>query len=234
MDQSRVAWRIAPAHSREDLLQQYRQALREGHLRVGDRLPNERRVAELSGLSRSTVRVVFGQLEQDGHIIRQVGRGTYITDRGGMTSALGGDWPTPAELMEFRLSIEPALVELVVLSANDTQLVDLAAITRFGRHVCKWQEAEDVDRRFHQTIFDATGNRLFIELGRRLSAARDGRSWLRLKEGSFSLAKWGIYQQEHEFIVAALLDRNAENAKQALGRHLGGVRANALAVTWEL
>lgn len=235
MDQRSATWRIEPAQSRDDLLQQYRQALRDGLLRAGARLPNERLVAELSGLSRSTVRVVFGQLEQDGRIVRQVGRGTYVADTNGAPEPpSGSDWPTPAELMEFRLITEPALIDLAVLSATDTQLEGLAMIARSGRQVRRWQEAEDADRRFHQSIFDATGNRLFVELGQRLSAARDSRSWLRLKEGSFSLEKWAIYQQEHEIIVAALLDRNAETARQALRRHLGGVRSNAMAVTWEL
>jgi DNA-binding GntR family transcriptional regulator len=61
-------------------------------------------------------------------------------------------------------------------------------------------------------------------------------SWLRLKESSFALDKWAIYQHEHEHevIVAALIDRNPEAARTALKRHLGSVRANAQALTFEL
>jgi DNA-binding FadR family transcriptional regulator len=235
MDQRSDIWQIAAAHSRDGLLRQFRQAREAGLLRPGDRLPNERLAAQLSGLSRSTVRVVFGVLERDGHIVRQVGRGTYVADMQRAEPARNGDdLPTPAELMAFRLITEPALVDLAVLTATDAQLEDLAAVARFGRHVTQWQHAEDADRRFHQAIFNATGNRLFVELGERLSAARDSRSWLRLKEGSFSPEKWAIYQQEHEVIVAALTDRNAEMARNALRRHLGGVRANVQTVTWEL
>mgnify|MGYP001263665888 CR=1 FL=1 len=235
MDRGDRGWQIARTHSRDGLLRQCREALRDGMLGPGDRLPNERLVAELSGLSRSTVRAVLGLLEREGQITRQVGRGTFVAEARQETRTNGADkLPTPAELMEFRLITEPPLVELVVLSATDAELEQLSDIAHVGSRVRHWQQAEEADRQFHQAIFDATGNCLFIDLGRRLSEARDSRSWLRLKEGSFSLEKWAVYQHEHEVVVAALQDRNAELARNALRRHLGGVRANAQMAAWEL
>jgi DNA-binding FadR family transcriptional regulator len=227
---------VAPAQSRDDLLAQLRQAIAGGMLRPGARLPNERLVAERSGLSRSTVRVVFGLLEQEGRIARHVGRGTYVKEAAAATAPAATEelWPTPAEFMEFRLSCEPPLVELAVLKSTDAQLEHLSSVAEAGRRVAAWRDAEHADRHFHEAIFDLTSNRLYMELGRRLSAARDSRGWLRLKEGSFSLEKWAVYQQEHEAIVEALQDRNADAARQALRRHLGGVRANAQMVAWEI
>lgn len=233
-DGSSTDWKISIASSRDDLLNQCRTALERGQLRPGQRLPNERSLADSSGLSRSTVRTVLDKLEQDGRIIRQVGRGTYVTDRARGEAADALMLPTPGELMEFRLTTEPSLVDLVVLSATDARLEELAAIVAQGGKADRWQQAEAADRAFHQGLFDATGNRLFAELGQRLSDARESRSWLRLKEGSFSPEKWDVYHREHEVIVAALLDRNAEQARNALRRHLGGVRANARIAVWEL
>ncbi|PTM40030.1 FCD domain-containing protein [Bosea sp. 124] len=238
MDQAVKDWQAGRASSRDELLQRCLAALDSGDLRVGQRLPNERSLAETSGLSRSTVRAVLDTLERDGRIIRQVGRGTYVADGSDAVRPASAELApaelTPAELMEFRLVTEPSLVELVVLTATDARLEELAAIVAQGGVASRWQEAEAADRAFHQALFDATGNRLFSELGRRLSEARESRSWLRLKEGSFSLEKWAVYHREHEVIVAALFDRNAENAKNALRRHLGGVRANARMAVWEL
>jgi DNA-binding FadR family transcriptional regulator len=231
----REQWTISPVRSREELLIQCRRAISEGRLRPGDRLLNERQVAQLSGLSRSTVRLVFAALEQEGAIFRQVGRGTYVTETSGASSIWSSeDSPAPAELMECRLVTEPSLVDLIVLKATDRQLEKVSLIAAAGRSVDVWQEAEDIDRRFHLALFEATGNRFFVDLGERLARARDSRSWLRLKEGSFSLEKWASYQREHEVVVTALIDRNAEGAKTALRHHLGGVRANAQALTFEL
>lgn len=236
MDQVQIEWQVGRAASREDLLRQCLLALRDGLLSPGQRMPNERLMADQSGLSRSTVRIVLDTLERDGRIVRQVGRGTYVTDEtiDGPGGAAEPVLATPAELMEFRLITEPSLVELIVLTATDVQLEQLAQVVMRGGDVRHWQEAEAADRAFHLGLFGATGNRLFAELGERLSQARDSRSWQRLKEGSFSLDKWTVYHREHEVIVAALLDRNAENARNALRRHLGGVRANAQMASWEI
>lgn len=237
MDHVVDGWRISRAHSRDDLLMQCRRALKDGSLSVGQRMPNERQIAELSGLSRSTVRAALDALEREGLIVRHVGRGTYVAETVRQVVETGGDaeiMTTPAELMEFRLIVEPSLVELIVLTATDAQLESLSDVARRGREVRQWQQAEEADRAFHQALFEATGNRIFSGLGQRVSRMRDSRSWMRLKEGSFSLEKWTVYHQEHEVIVAALIDRNAENARNALRRHLGGVRANAQMATADL
>jgi len=234
MDHILDGWRILRVHSRDDLLMQFRRALKDGSLSVGQRMPNERQIAELSGLSRSTVRAALDALEREGLIVRHVGRGTYVAEaveQGADPKDDAAILTTPAELMEFRLILEPSLVELIVLTATDAQLEGLSDVVRRGREVRQWQQAEDADRAFHQALFDATGNRIFSDLGQRVSRMRDSRSWMRLKEGSFSLEKWTVYQQEHEVIIAALIDRNAENARNALRRHLGGVRANAQMAT---
>jgi DNA-binding FadR family transcriptional regulator len=233
MDQMGKDWQVEPALARDDLLFQFLSAFKRGDLGPGHRLPNERSLAAASGLSRTTVRAVLDSLEREGRIVRRVGRGTYVADadRG---AAPAPAQTTPADLMEFRLVVEPSLVELLVLTATDSKLEELSAIVARGGGVDHWHQAEAADRAFHQALFDLTGNRLFAELGHRISAARNGRSWQRLKEGSFSLEKWTVYHREHEVIVAALLDRNAETAKNALRRHLGGVRANARMATWEL
>lgn len=222
-------WEIAQANSREDLAQQWHQAVAKGLLLPGSRIPNERLISKLSGLSRSTVRAFLAELEHGGRIRRHVGRGTYVAEDSRSVAANGNGFPTPAELLELRLAIEPTLVDLIVLKTTDEQLEQLSLIARRGRDVRHWQQAEQSDRTFHNALFDATGNRMFQEFGRLLSAARDSPSWQRLKEGSFSPQEWARYQQDHEAIVAALFARNADTARTALKRHLGGVRMD-----WEL
>jgi DNA-binding FadR family transcriptional regulator len=231
MDLRLQGWQIERVHTRDELQQQWHRAVSEGLLPPGTRMPNERLISQLSGLSRSTVRAFLAELEHGGRIRRHVGRGTYVADALEIDAApiVARALRTPAELLEFRLATEPALVELIILKATDAQLEQLSNIARHGREVRDWQDAERSDRAFHQALFDATGNRLFEEIGQMLSSARDSRTWQRLKEGSFSPRKWTDYQREHEAVAAALFDRNTENARSTLKRHLGGVRRN-----WEL
>ncbi|NKE08387.1 MULTISPECIES: GntR family transcriptional regulator [Kocuria] len=48
-------------------------------LKVGDRLPGERRLVEQFGVSRITVRHAIAQLVADGLLVREHGRGTFVT-----------------------------------------------------------------------------------------------------------------------------------------------------------
>ncbi len=54
-----------------------RELMRRGDLRPGDRLPSENSLAKEFGLSRHTVRRALGDLENEGLILREQGRGTF-------------------------------------------------------------------------------------------------------------------------------------------------------------
>ncbi|WP_170984287.1 FadR/GntR family transcriptional regulator [Rhodoligotrophos defluvii] len=220
---------ITPVLNRGDLMSQLRQLLQQGRLRPGDRLPNERDLAEASGLSRSTVREVLGELERAGLLSRHVGRGTYVTAmaaaREQAGNSLGEEAVSPGELMAFRAAVEPTLIELIVLHAADTQLAELQACVASGRGASSWQEAEQADRRFHELLYEATNNRLFRQLGRRVSSVRGEQAWMKLKERSYTPEKWAGYQSEHEEIAEALIHRDLVVARSRLRDHLTGVRS---------
>src|ERR1700761_9528018 len=55
--------------------------LRSGTLHPDAKLPTEREFAELLRRPRSYVRKSLTVLEVEGHIVRHVGRGTFIADR---------------------------------------------------------------------------------------------------------------------------------------------------------
>ncbi len=57
-----------------------RDRLSSGELQPGDRLPDERRLARLCGVSRMTVRGAFALLGADGLIRRRTRVGTIICD----------------------------------------------------------------------------------------------------------------------------------------------------------
>ena len=54
--------------------------LASGELQVGDRLPDERRLARLCGVSRLTVRGAFALLDAEGRIRRRTRVGTIICE----------------------------------------------------------------------------------------------------------------------------------------------------------
>jgi DNA-binding FadR family transcriptional regulator len=216
--------------TRIDLLRRLRTALTDGTLRPGDRLPNERHIAEISGLSRSTVREVLRDLNREGHLSRHVGRGTFVLNGAiGKAEAPGlQDVPlSPGELMEFRTTVEPALVSLVVLNASEAQLAQLVEIVENSKNVSRPEEAELADRQFHECLYIATANRFFSDLGRRVSSVRAEIAWMKLKEKNFTTQKWAVYWHEHRMISMALHERDAERAQTLLKAHLSGMHSAA-------
>lgn len=216
------------ASSAKELLAQVERAIQDGELQPGTRMLTERRIAELAGLSRATVRSALEMLQQKGLITRSVGRGTFVsiglvTDRDIISTSEGASHPTPRQFMEFRILTEPHLAEHLVLSASDETLAELSAFVQQSRTANNWRETEYVDAEFHRRLFCATQNPMLISVSRLMDAARQSPAWLMLKQRRFDLRRWERYQAEHEEIVAALQARDSVRAQKLLTGHLTGV-----------
>lgn len=94
-----------------------RQLIFDGEMETGDALPSERRLTEITGASRVTVRKAIEQLIDEGLLLRRQGAGTYIAPR----IEQSGD-----ELTGFTADAEsrgesPATIWLVRTTANPTE-----------------------------------------------------------------------------------------------------------------
>jgi len=58
-----------------------RQRILSGALKPGDQMPNEFALAEEFGVSRLTVNKAMGDLVRENYLVRQRGRGTFVSDR---------------------------------------------------------------------------------------------------------------------------------------------------------
>jgi 2-aminoadipate transaminase len=61
------------------IVAQVRDMISSGALKIGDRLPANRELAELLGVNRTTVSNAYAELEADGLITSHVGRGTFVS-----------------------------------------------------------------------------------------------------------------------------------------------------------
>src|SRR5690606_32303524 len=77
--------RIEGKMARLSLYQQVAAALRRaiytGELAPGDQIPTEADLMETYGVSRNTVRLALGELENEGLILRMRRRGTFVRER---------------------------------------------------------------------------------------------------------------------------------------------------------
>jgi len=79
------AWISDPAHAAQSLHVRIQRAIRQlildGALTVGKPLPATRPLARSLGVSRDTVEAAYGQLHAEGFIERQVGSGSFVSER---------------------------------------------------------------------------------------------------------------------------------------------------------
>lgn len=100
---------------RERLCAALREAVRSGQARLGERLPSSRDLAQDLGLSRVTVEAAYAQLEAEGYLCRQVGRGSFIAI----------DMGAPATRATVRMAAARALPEgAALLSRRGQRMVD--------------------------------------------------------------------------------------------------------------
>jgi GntR family transcriptional repressor for pyruvate dehydrogenase complex len=147
----------------------------DGSLSAGDRLPSERELCELLGVSRVSVRQALHELEARGLIDRRRGRGTTVLSAasgagdvgGAIATMLGSASSTAVELariMELRALIEPPIAALAATRVTERDIEQL-------RQLVEEMEAEqdlvryrDLDRAFHHAIAIYTHNPLFAQL----------------------------------------------------------------------
>jgi DNA-binding FadR family transcriptional regulator len=204
-------------------------AAAEGALPPGARLPTERELARRFALPRNAVRRTLAQLEAEGTITRHVGRGTFLAVRlDGRNNAVldSVSHTSPAELMEARLRIEPALAELIVTNATPADFERMEACLEKAERSITLDEFELWDAALHQAIATATHNRFVIRVLDMVTAVRQQAAWGKLKDRIVTPERRIKYQEEHRNIVRSLKERDAERARAFIITHLQHARRN--------
>jgi len=200
--------------------------------RQGTRLPTERRLALDLGVSRAAVRHAMALLQAEGHVSREVGRGTFlrgVPDAGAADPVQAPGPPdtpapetpaaddySPADVMTVRRLFEPTAMSLVVAWATARDLDEMDRCLRGGERAADHDEFEVWDAALHRSIIAATRSPLLIRLYAEVERARHGQVWGDLKRRSATAARRDEYRQDHQEIVTALRQRDTDRATAAM------------------
>ena len=101
-----------------------------GEFPVGSRLPAERELATLLGVSRTSVREAIISLEIGGRVDVRVGTGIFVAGNASRVPDAGDAGPGPFELLAARKLVEG---EIAALAAKKPSAAHLAALANASR-----------------------------------------------------------------------------------------------------
>ena len=168
--------RLSPALSVPDRLSiDLERLILEGSLKPGDRLPTERALGELLGVSRVSIRQALHELAGRGLIDRKPGRGTVVampspatTQAGQAIAALLGtaneETLELARIMELRAVIEPPIAALAAARVTPRDIEQLRALVEEMERETDLARYAELDRAFHHAISQYTHNPLLTQL----------------------------------------------------------------------
>lgn len=211
----------------EEALEQILQVVRLGLVPGGGRLPAERELAELMGISRVTLREVLKVLQDQGLVESRRGRygGTFVLPR---TGSPGED--------ELRRKVESVDIEDVlrfreVLEAGAAGLCAAQGLTDEGAdrlraaltatHEAPLPEYRRIDTLFHLTLTELSGS---ATLTAQYAAVRATLNDL-LDCIPLLVRNLEHSQHQHTSLVEAVLDGDAEAARAVMREHCAGTAA---------
>ncbi|MEJ2866486.1 FCD domain-containing protein [Actinomycetospora sp. OC33-EN08] len=208
------------------------ESVAEGTLGTGAKIPTERALQEVLQASRTAVRSALAELEREGRITRHVGRGTFLAElEGGPELPAVARSPvqtSPAEIMATRLVLEPEVAALAARHATPADVDHVQHCLRRGNATSTYEEFEAWDSALHRAIATAAHNGLLLRLFDTMNAARELPVWGSIKRRSATPERRRGYECSHGEIVEALVERDAEAARDHMRAHLVDVRTNLL------
>lgn len=213
------------ATTAEGVVAQLRDMIHKGQLLLGDRLPPERDLAKLLGVSRPTLRAGIRSLTAVGILQSRQGAGTFVADAEDsptldssplrMMAALHGF--TSDEMFEARLALEMSIAGMAAERATSEQITLMSE--EIAGMYASLNEPEQYlvhDMRFHQTVAAASNNRILTSLMNMVATILfDSRSKTVKRAKDLKQSA-----EQHHNIYRAMRERDAHAARTAMHDHL--------------
>lgn len=219
---------VEPRRLYQQIADQIRDLIDRGGYEAGTRLPPERDLAQQLGVSRPSLREALIALDVEGHVEVRSGSGVYVCavrpDPAPRRTAAMGE--SPSQLMEARSVIEGEVVVLACARASAAPLARLRELLKGMEAAIERRRARvDLDREFHMTLAEMSGNSVLSRLVTELFDERHSPISAKISSRFENTRTWKTALKEHEAILKAVEARDPIAAQAAMRAHL---KASAL------
>ncbi|MFE3828634.1 FadR/GntR family transcriptional regulator [Streptomyces sp. NPDC059092] len=214
----------------EEALEQILQVVRLGLVAAGERLPAERELAERLGISRVTLREVLRVLQDQGLLESRRGRygGTFVRPRPD-APALGAEEELRRrvagvdieDVLRFREVLEVGAAGLCAAHGLTGEQAERLRAALAATHEAPLAEYRRLDTLLHLTLAELSGS---ATLTAQYAAVRAGVNDL-LDCIPLLVRNLEHSQRQHTALVGAVLDGDADGAREIAREHCGGTAA---------
>lgn len=198
----------------------------DGRITPGERLPGERQLATMMGVSRVSIRAALQQLKEQGLVSAVQGGGTRLLAAAmevdpGVTQLIRINGESLSDLIGIRAGLEIWAARRAAERASPQQIAELEQIHRESAQPggSPHRKAQD-DMRFLLAIARASGSAVFQHLLARLHETIEATLDYQRSELIRSAEAEQAVLRQHEAILAAIREHDAERAAAAVRTHL--------------
>ena len=212
----------------EIIVQQIKLQIKNGILKPGEKLPSERKLANLLGVSRASVREAIQALAYSGYLEVIQGKGTYVLEMAAKYDEIVNFLSEFSNysvdyLMEARMIIEGELARLAAINANQKEIDLMQKIFRKISHSKDANSFFVTDLELHLTIAKATHNPVLNGIMKIIGE-------LIYKETQPILEASMEFQERNlkniKDLVQAIKERDAIRAKQLMIEHISNIKSS--------
>ena len=195
-----------------------------GKYPIGSRLPSEREMVQIYGVSRPTVREAIIALEVNGFVEVRIGSGAFVMKIPGEEHQEEARGLSAFELTEARLVIEGEAAALAAELASDDELDELdRLVDAIAAENLDPAGSDLADRAFHMAVARATRNGALFGAVETLWNLRQSSPEAALLYTKARTANIKPVVEEHKAIVDAIRARAPDEARAAMRSHLMSV-----------
>jgi len=223
--------RLAETNRPRHVVDQVLASIQDGSLKAGERLPSEAKLAELTGVGRTSVREALAALRLMGVVETRVGDGSYVRESApaeivtnGIAQAIEQS-EEALQLQEARAVFECGLVRLAVArwSPEKAEAFEdlLSDMSDAADREC-YDDYIRLHRDFHLMLAQATDNAIVDRTERSFLEFMDHEGWQDM-ERQFLLPERADFLQEsvaaHRLVIDAVSEGDAVAAMERMESH---------------
>ena len=223
---------IKPVRVSDEIVNQIKDLISQGRLKPGDRLPPERELVELLGVSRPSLREALNSLTTMGFLEVKQAKRTFVksmtspTIQDPLSLLIKADTRKIFDLIEVRKALETWTAYHAAERATEEDISQLETILQKMKGALKKGESwEKQDADFHLALAQATHNTIQIHI---MSTIHD-----LLKESTAKIftdpRKLQKLLDQHSHIFSAVKEHSPDKAREQTLEHLDYVESEVRA-----